>query len=42
MHMTRVITMLVWLMLGAVAGVVADYYLYRAGLPMKPFVYQAF
>jgi hypothetical protein len=31
-----------WICLGALTSVVLDYYLYRVGLPIKPFIYQAF
>ncbi|MGA2937181.1 MAG: hypothetical protein ABSF52_08805 [Syntrophobacteraceae bacterium] len=31
-----------WFLLGAFVALVVDYYLYRVGLPMAPFIYQAF
>lgn len=31
-----------WALIGALVGVVANYYLYRVWLPIAPFVYQAF
>ena len=30
------------LLLGMAVGVILNYYLYRIGLPVKPFIYQAF
>jgi len=30
------------LFLGMLVGLVLHYYLYRIGLPVKPFIYQAF
>jgi hypothetical protein len=31
-----------WIALGFLTGVVLNYYLYRIGLPIEPFIYQAF
>ena len=33
---------LLWGVMGAAAGVMFNYYLYRVGIPIVPFVYQAF
>ena len=35
-------TCIAWGLLGAVTGVLFTYYLYRIGIPLIPFVYQAF
>lgn len=31
-----------WAAGGVFAGIILNYYLYRIGLPLKPFIYQAF
>jgi hypothetical protein len=31
-----------WVLIGALVGVAANYYMYRVWLPISPFVYQAF
>ena len=33
---------LVWTLMGFTTGVAVSYYLYRVGIPITPFVYQAF
>ena len=40
--LARLQTGLVWGLIGAVTGVLLSYYLYRVGIPITPFVYQAF
>jgi hypothetical protein len=37
-----ILTSLRWCALGLFAGFVLHYYLYRVGIPIVPFVYQAF
>jgi hypothetical protein len=32
----------IWGTMGAIVGVLLSYYLYRIGIPIVPFVYQAF
>lgn len=31
-----------WFVAGCLVGVLLSYYLFRVGLPMTPFIYQAF
>jgi hypothetical protein len=40
--LARVRTGLVWGLTGAMIGILLSYYLYRVGIPITPFVYQAF
>jgi hypothetical protein len=32
----------VWFVAGVFTAIVMSYYLYRIGVPLKPFIYQAF
>jgi hypothetical protein len=40
--LAKVRTGLTWGLMGAMTGMVLSYYLYRVGIPIVPFVYQAF
>jgi hypothetical protein len=40
--LVRTWTCVVWMLIGAVSGIFLNYYLYRVGIPIIPFVYQAF
>jgi len=33
---------IIWGAAGTFVGITLSYYLYRVGLPLKPFIYQAF
>ena len=38
----KILKVLISVLCGALVGVVLHYYLYRIGLPLQPFIYQAF
>jgi hypothetical protein len=40
--LAKVRTCLAWGLMGAMTGMLLSYYLYRVGIPITPFVYQAF
>lgn len=42
MNKIQIIKMLLSMVCGMLVGVVLHYYLYRIGLPLQPFIYQAF
>lgn len=42
MNRARLLKTILSLLCGALVAVVLHYYLYRVGLPLEPFIYQAF
>jgi hypothetical protein len=42
MNKTKIVRWIFSIGVGALVGVVLHYYLYRIGLPLQPFIYQAF